>query len=219
MAGPSYLGIDLTSSARHPSGYAVIDDGPRLLAVGLVREDEDILALALHHGSHIVAIDAPLGLPAGLCCLEESCACLPTAPDGLRACERELRWRGIGLFYTTKRSIIKRMVYRAIGLRGRLEAEGLRAVEVFPYATKLLLFGKPLPKKTTPEGVAYLRGCLEPLVKDLSTQGPLTHDELDGVVAAYTAYLLAHNRAEEVGDAVEAAICIPQSVRLQEKIR
>ncbi len=206
-----YLGIDLTSSAKRPSAYAVIDDGARLLDVGRVREDEEILALARLHSPRFVAIDAPLGLPAGLCCLEETCPCRPLAPDGLRACERELRRRGIGMFYTTKRSIIKGMVYRAIELRRRLEDEGVQVLEIFPYASKVLLFPPRggLPKKTTPEGLAYLRGRLEAVVEGLSVQGSLTHDELDAVVAAYTAYLFAHGLAEEVGDAAEGAMCIP----------
>lgn len=207
----TYLGIDLTSSAARPSGYAVLDEGARLAEVGSVATDPEILRLAHRCRPRLVAIDAPIGLPKGLCCLEESCPCRPAAPDGKRACEREVARRGIGLFFTTKRSIIKGMVYRAIELRRRFEDEGMRVLEVFPYASKVLLFGRPLPRKTTAEGLAYLRGRLEALVDGLSARGPLTHDELDAVVAAYTAYLKDQGRAEEVGDPVEGAICLPRA--------
>jgi len=206
----TYLGIDLTSSAARPSGYAVLGEGARLVEVGSVASDAQILRLAARWQPQFVAIDAPIGLPRGLCCLEKSCACLPAAADGKRVCEREVSRRGIGIFFTTKRSIIKRMAYRAIELRRRLENEGVRVLEVFPYASKVLLFGRPLPKKTTADGLAYLRHRLEGLMDDLSTRGPLTHDELDAVVAAYTAYLKDRGRAEEVGDPVEGAICLPR---------
>ena len=204
-----YLGIDLTSSASRASGYAVLGEGARLVEVGCVGTDGEILRLARDSRPRFVAIDAPIGLPRGLCCLEESCPCLPTALDGKRASEREVSRRGIGLFFTTKRSIIKGMVCRAIELRRRLEGEGMRVLEVFPYASKVLLFGRPLPKKTMPDGLAYLRGRLKALVPGLSTRGPLTHDELDALVAAYTAYLKDQGRIEQVGDPVEGAICIP----------
>ncbi len=208
----TYLGIDLTSSASSPSGYAVLGEGARLVEVGSVGSDREILRLALSGRPRFVAIDAPIGLPRGLCCLEESCACLAVAPDGKRESEREVSRMGIGLFFTTKRSIIKPMVYRAIELRRRLEGEGMHVLEVFPYATKILLFGSPLPRKTTAEGLAYLRSRLEALVDGLdSYRAPLTHDELDAIVAAYTAYLRDRGDTEDVGDAAEGAICLPRA--------
>ncbi len=155
---PTFLGIDLTGSGRRPSAYALLDAGDDVLDLGYLGEDADILRLVERHTPRYVALDAPFGLPRGLCCLEESCPCSPESPHPGRACERELASRyGIPCFWTTKRTIIKAMVYRAIALRAALEERGMEVLETYPYAIKVRLFGRRLPKKSTPEGVAYLR--------------------------------------------------------------
>ena len=203
-----YLGIDLTSTPRRPSGYAVLDEGGSLADVGLAREDAELLALIARWGPRIIAIDAPLSLPRGLCCLEEDCPC--AALNGLKAAERELFRQGISLYATTKRSIIKPMIYRAMGLRRKLEERGYTVLEVYPYASKVRLWGKGMPKKTTAAGRRWLRERLEGLVPGLAEcSGRLGHDQLDAVVAAYTAYLYDRGLAEGVGDPDEGLIWVP----------
>ena len=208
----TYLGIDLTSTPRRPSGYAVLDEGGSLAHVGLAREDVELLALSERWCPKVVAIDAPLSLPRGLCCLEETCPCRPVAPNGLKAAERELFQQGISLYATTKRSIIKPMIYRAMRLRCTLEARGIPVIEVYPYASKVRLWGKPIPKKTTAAGRRWLRERLEGLVPGLREhEGRLGHDQLDAVVAAYTAYLYDRGQAEGVGDPDEGLIYVPRA--------
>src|SRR5207237_5331289 len=114
----------------------------------------DIIEAVKALGGQIIAIDSPMGFPAGLCCLEETCDCAPA--DGLtgRSAERELAKLGIPCFWTTKRTIIKSMVYRAIELKATLEELGYVVLEVYPYAVKRLLLGRPLPKKNTELGLA-----------------------------------------------------------------
>ena len=174
---PTFLGIDLTGSDRRPSACALLDAGDRVLDVGFVGDDADILRLVERHTPRYVALDAPFGLPRGMCCLEESCPCAPESPHPGRACERELASRyGIPCFWTTKRTIIKAMVYRAIGLRSALEARGPEVLETYPYAIKVRLFGRRLPRKSTREGVAHLRRRLLALLPTLApwveTHGP-----------------------------------------------
>ncbi len=60
----------------------------------------------------------------------------------------------IPCYYTTKRSIIKDMVYRAIALKDEITARGYQVIEVYPYAAKVRLLGRHIPKKITPEGIA-----------------------------------------------------------------
>ncbi len=211
-----YLGIDPTSAPRRPSAFAVLDGQGTLHDLGLVGEDDDILALARRWRPRYLAIDAPLSLPNGMCCLEESCSCAPASPDGLKAAERALLKEGIGLFRATKRSIIKAMVYRAIALRRALEERGYAVMEVYPYASKVRLFGRPIPKKTTKAGQHWLRERLERLVPGLSEhEGRLGHDELDAIVAAYTAYLHGQGQTEAVGDREEGVIYVPKTRALQ----
>jgi len=206
----TYLGIDLTSSARRASAYAVLHGDGALADVGLAREDAELLALAEDRRPRVVAIDAPLSLPRGLCCLEEACPCRPEAANGLKAAERELFRQGISLYATTKRSIIKRMICRAMGLRRTLEERGIPVIEVYPYASKVGLWGKGMPKKTTPTGRRWLRERLAGLVPGLAEHAErLGHDQLDAVVAGYTAYQYGRGRAEGVGDADEGLIYLP----------
>lgn len=206
----AYLGLDLTASPFRSSGFAVLGDGALLLAVGWVGSDQEILALADRWQPCLVAIDAPLSLPAGLCCLEESCACQPQAADGLKAAERDLIARGFGLFRTGKRSIIKDMVYRAVGLRRALEERGWTVIEVYPYASKVALWGKPIPRKTRVSGRIWLRDKLAERVFGLREHsGPLGHDQLDALVGAYTAYLYHQGRAAALGDPAEGLIYLP----------
>ncbi len=215
-----YLGIDLTSSARRPSAYAVLRDDGGLADVRLASEDAELLALADRWRPCFVAIDAPLSLPRGLCCLEEACPCRAAAPNGLKAAERELFRQGISLYATTKRSIIKAMVYRAIGLRRALEEGGHVVLEVYPYAAKVRLWGKGIPRKQTSAGRRWLRERLAELVPGLAQHpGRLGHDELDAIVAAYTAYLVGRGQAEGIGDPEEGLIYLPSAALGQPSVR
>ena len=202
-------GLDLTGSAR-PSGYAVLDARAALLDAGLAGADDEIAALLERTRATVVAIDAPLGLPEGLCCLEASCPCAPARAPGIRESEIAVRSLGYGLYHTTKRTIIRAMVYRGIALRRRLEARGLRVLEVYPYATKVALFGRPIPKKTTRAGARWLRERVETLVPGVvAIRRDLTHDELDAVIAAYTALLYARGEAAALGNEAEGTIVVP----------
>ena len=158
----------------------------------------------------MIAIDAPLSLPKGLCCLEESCSCQPAAEGKGRDCERKLTKQGIGLFRTTKKSIIKAMVYRGIGLKSELEAMGYEVIEVYPYASKVRLFGKNIPKKTTPAGLAFLKQRICQLLPDITAYiDGVNHDMCDAAIAAYTAYLCSRGKTELCGEAEEGTIYLP----------
>ena len=147
----------------------------------------------------------------GLCCLEEDCSCTPLSARKGRECERKLARRGIGCYFTTKRSIIKTMVYRGMALRDALAEHGVEVLEVYPYAAKVSLWGKPIPKKTTPEGMAFLRERLGDLVSGVTAhEGKLTHDLCDAILAAYTAYLHYRGKTESLGIEEEAFIIVPR---------
>jgi len=197
MPSKTYLGIDLASSAARPSGYAVLDAQARLQAVGLLATDDDILSLASHWRPRLVGLDAPLSWPSDL-------------DSSGRQCEVLLAREGIGTFRTTRRTIIRSLVERGIALAGALRSQGFQVIEVYPYGSKVRLLGRSIPKKTTPEGVAWLREQLEGLIPDLAGHiGPLSHDELDAVMAAYTAFLRERGLTEDVGDPAEGQVCLP----------
>lgn len=210
MERARFIGIDLTSSPQKPTACIGLDEELRLTWLDLLSSDADILEAIESHCPGTVAIDAPLGLPKGLCCLEESCPCHPLLPLKGRICERELSRRGIPCYYTTKKSIIKNMVYRAINLKNEINASGYQVIEVYPYATKVALFGPSTPSKSKPAGIAFLKERLAALMPQLIPHLPaFNHDLCDALLAAYTAYLHAKGEVEILGHPEEGAICIP----------
>ena len=205
-----FLGIDLTSSEAKASACAALDKDGSLLRLASPKTDADILALAAEWQPSIVAIDAPLGFPKGMCCLEESCDCESVWLRKGRICEQELVRRGIPLYFTTKKCIIKQMMYRAIGLADIMASRGIEVLKVYPYASKVCLFGKPIPKKTTKEGLDFLHERLSRLIPGLTSYpGHLDHDSYDALVAAYTAYLHHLGRTEAAGLQEEVCIVTP----------
>jgi predicted nuclease with RNAse H fold len=204
------LGIDLTATEQRPSACAVLDAAARVLDLRLCQTDNDILIMAEEYRPEVVAIDAPLSLPAGLHCLEEPCLCQPTSPHKGRTCERALARLGIGCYFTTKRSLIKMMVYRGIALQAELGRRGLAVIEVYPFATKVRLFGR-LTGKATLAGREALWARLRPLL----ASGPVlpddlpSHDLLDALLAAYTGLLYVRGQAEALGDPAEGLLWIP----------
>ena len=204
------LGIDLTASEQKPSACALLDSAGALEWLGFLDTDLDILAFAAERRPAVVAIDAPLSLPTGMDCLEAECPCRSVWPWKGRQVERKLIAEGIGLYITTKKSFIKPMIYRGISLAQRLRRQGHKVIEVYPYASKVRLFGKPIPKKTTKEGLDFLKERLTELVPGLAQRdGHLGHDLYDAVVAAYTAHLHSDGETDNLGLENEGQIVVP----------
>ncbi len=162
------------------------------------------------HQFELVAIDAPLSLPKGLCCLEESCPCQPVADGKSRSCERELRNQGIPTFPTTKKTFIKELIYRGIKLKARLESMGSEVIEVYPYASKVRLFGKMAPAKSKSAGLSCLRQHLGQLLPNIAPYVyGFNHHLCDAAIVAYTALLHYHGKTELYGEPGEGVIRLP----------
>ena len=213
----NFIGIDLTTSPKKKTACAVLDTEPRLQDRVLLGSDEEIAAFVEAYRPALVAIDAPLSQPLGLCCLEETCSCQPVSPRKGRQCERELSALGIGCYYTTKRSIIKGMVYRGIRLKAELEKQRHTVIEIYPYASKLRLFG-PLPRKTTVAGRRALQALLQRFIPSVPSPQKtlLSHDAPDALLAAYTGFLYDCGETEALGDPSEGLLHIPTSRKITE---
>lgn len=205
-----YVGVDLTAGAR-PSDIAALDLTGQHVAFATALSDADLLDALAATGAEIVAVDSPMALPLGMCCLEESCDCRPTNPGTGRSAERALAARGIPCFWTTKKTIIKRMVYRAIALKSRLEAAGYVVLEVYPFATKRILLGRQLPRKSLPAGLTRLVEGARTELPECFWPDPWapTHDQLDALYCAITARLHARGQTEALGDPAELPIIVP----------
>jgi hypothetical protein len=210
-----FLGIDLTSAEAKPSACLGLDRELRLTYSGFLYRDSDILEVVNRHGFGLVAVDAPLSLPKGLCCLEAGCSCQPGAEAKGRSCERELARLGIPCYFTTKKSIIKAMVYRGIRLRTELETRGYQVIEVYPYASKVRLFGKNIPSKLKPDGLIFLKQQISRLLPTIADYvDGFSHHLCDAAIAAYTAFLHYQGKTELCGEPEEGAICLPFLTRV-----
>ena len=207
-----FVGVDLTAGGR-PSDIAALDASGQRVAFAEALSDDDLLDTLAALGAEIVAVDSPMALPLGLCCLEESCACSPLLPGTGRSAERALAARGISCFWTTKRTIIKRMVYRGIALKARLETEGYTPLEVYPFATKRILLGSKLPRKSSPLGLTRLIDGARRELPHCVWPDPWEpgHDQLDALYCAITARLHAQGQTEALGDPAEVPIIVPLS--------
>ena len=213
MKYPTFLGIDLTSTEAKPSACLGLDSKSQLVYLGFLTKNRDIVALLNFYSPQIIAIDAPLSLPLGLCCLEESCPCKPKFPRKNRQCDQELRQQGIPCYPTSKKTFIKDLIYRGIELKasiGREVKQSGQVIEVYPFASKVRLFGKTIPRKTTKQGMSFSRDKLGDILPGLKPYLDMfDHDLCDAAVAAYTALLYHQNRVEVLGSTEEGLIFIP----------
>lgn len=213
MKYPTFLGIDLTSTEAKPSACLGLDSKSQPVYLGFLTKNMDIVTLVNFYSPQVIAIDAPLSLPLGLCCLEESCPCKPKSPRKNRQCDQELRQKGIPCYPTSKKTFIKDLIYRGIELKTSISREVKQAgqvIEVYPFASKVRLFGKTIPRKTTKQGLSFLRDKLGEILPSLRPYLDMfDHDLCDAAVAAYTALLYHQNGVEALGNSEEGLIFIP----------
>ncbi len=213
MKYPTFFGIDLTSTEAKPSACLGLDSSSQPVYLGFLTKNRDMITLLAFYSPQVIAIDAPLSLPLGLCCLDESCPCRPEFPRKNRECDQELRRQGIPCYPTTKKTFIKDLICRGIELKTSIGHELRQAssvIEVYPFASKVRLFGAAMPRKTTKQGIGFLRDRLGNILPGLKPYLDMfDHDLCDAAVAAYTGLLYHQNRAEALGNSEEGLIFIP----------
>jgi len=136
-----------------PSACVGLDSSSQLVYLGFLAKDTDTMALADFYSPKTIAIDAPLSLPLGLCCLEEGCSCKQESPRKNRQCDQELRRQGIPCYPTTRRTFIKALTYRGIELKtsiGSGPKQTSQLIEVDPFASKVRLLGAKLCRRRVP---------------------------------------------------------------------
>jgi predicted nuclease with RNAse H fold len=210
---PTFFGIDLTSTEAKPSACLGLDGESQPVYFGFLTYNRDIVTLLNFYSPQVIAIDAPLSLPLGLCCLEESCPCQPKFPRKNRQCDQELRQQGIPCYPTSKKTFIKDLIYRGIELKtnvGREVKQDSQIIEVYPFASKVRLFGKNIPRKTTKQGMSFLKDKIGDILPSLKPHLDMfDHDLSDAAIAAYTAFLYYQNRVDALGNSKEGIIFIP----------
>jgi uncharacterized protein len=213
MKHPTFWGIDLSSTESKPTACLGLDSKSQLVYLGFLTGNRDIVAALDLYSAQVIGIDAPLSLPLGLCCLEEDCSCKPKFPRKNRQCDQELRRAGIPCYPTSKKTFIKSLIYRGIELKTSIDREVRQVgevIEVYPFASKVRLFGRIVPRKTTEQGMSFIRDKLGDVLPSLRPYlGTCDHDLCDAAVAAYTALLYHQNRVDALGNSEEGLIFVP----------
>jgi predicted nuclease with RNAse H fold len=203
------VGIDLAGVERRETGLALLRDG-RLEQLQAAAGDDEILAFAALAGpAATIAIDAPLSLPRGRCCLNDDCRCRHDPGTRSRECERALLRMRVPVFATALINVLAR---RGIAIAAAFRSAGQEPLEVYPQATFRLL-GMPAAAKRTPLGKRRIHDALQALVPGLDHPGASDH-MLDAVVCAVTARLWQQGLTVSVGVADEGLMVIPDVSRL-----
>ena len=209
------LGVTLRASPNRPSTTVSIDGQlgqPRLTTF---MGDIELYGLVEIIQPRVIAVGAPMTLPAGLCCLEESCECDFYQPQAKgRQFELELSKMGVGCFFTNKRTIIRDLIYRGVELKRRLTKMGFEVIEVYPYATKLILFGDQAPRRVVSGSLSFHKEKLPELIPDLAPcVDKLDRPSCDAAFNAYTGYLYSKNGTDSLGDPSEGTLIVPKLPR------
>ncbi|MBN2366627.1 MAG: DUF429 domain-containing protein [Calditrichaeota bacterium] len=213
-----YLGIDPSASAARDSGYCVINDSQRIISIGKWRGFEELAHILEPFKQQIciVGIDGPLQPPHELhrCCFtSEECHHEQNNSAPGRICERLLIRRGYRCFLTSKNSFVKSWVLRCFDLKDFLSDLSCQIIEVFPYATRKILFPDLHGKKQTREFRLNLQKHLKDRgIRLPEKEKPYSHDELDALLAAVTARLVDLRQAERIGDERDGYIYIPLKI-------
>ena len=208
----SLFGVTLRMSPSHPSSLAVLNHQSHIVHLGLFNTDYELLQLVGTYEPALIAIGSPLCLPSGFADLEPSATAPAVPPENRgRQLERELASIGIPCFFTGKGSIIRPLIYRGIGLKDELQHQGYEVIEVYPHATKVILFGEQaLPRKGS-RSTAYLKEQLSTRVSGLDTySGTLNKNSSDALLNAYTALLHMREGTDLLGSPHEGMLIIPK---------
>lgn len=176
------IGLDLAGLPSRPTGFASLLNC--MFKTGLVYSDGEILESCLRERLALVAIDAPLSLPAS---------------GNLRQADRLLIGRGFRVFPPTFASM-KELTSRGIRIAGKLRERDIKIIEVHPRTSGKILFG-------TSERRAWLSKLRQ---KRWMVSQKMSEHEADAVIAALTAWLHLREKTEEVGTATEGTIVIPR---------
>lgn len=221
-----YIGIDL--SARRGFDVATLDEGQHLTDLWRVPTLDLLLARLADAGeAPVVAVDAPQGPSDFPLRRSDVRVSLPVPPrprryTRYRVCDYELARRHIPLYLLPEPGGVP-PAWMALGFAtfARLRDQlGLRLpahahdatatlLEVYPYAGFVVLLGRRPPRKTTIAGAVARREALDAAGVQGLPAARLSHDALDAVCAAQTAWAWRQGRGCAMGLPHEGLIALP----------
>jgi len=180
----SIVGLDLAGVESRPTGLCVLKGW--MAETFLVYTNNEIVRKTEESKPKIVAIDAPLSLPAGRKSIEQRTGA------HLRECDKELLKRGIKFFPVTL-GPMRKLTSRGIILRGIFESKGLMVIEVYPGGAQDIL---SIRRKQ--QGLGALKQGLEKQgIKGLNDK--MNDHELDAVTCALVGKLFLEGKTVTYG--------------------
>jgi len=189
------VGLDLAGVGTRLTGFCILEN--MKAETSLVCTNDEIIKKVETVNPEVVAIDAPLTLPAGRKSIDEKTSI------HLRECDKELLKRRIGFFPVTL-GPMRKLVGRGIELREILESKLFKVIEVYLGGAQDVL---GIPRKQ--EGLDKLGNGLKKL-KIRGILNSMSGDELDAVSCAYVGKLYLEGKAVTYGT-VGQAIIMPSS--------
>jgi len=190
----SIVGLDLAGVESRPTGLCFLK-GLRAETF-LVYTNEEIVRKTEESKPRVVAIDAPLSLPAGRKSIEQR------TRVHLRECDKELLKRGIKFLPVTL-GPMRKLTNRGITLRRVFENKRFKVIEVYPGGAQDIL---GISRKQ--QGLMKLRAGLEEQgIEGLN--GEMSDHELDAVTCALVGKLFLEGKTITYG-IHEQAIIMPR---------
>lgn len=191
-----FVGVDLAWGGRNPSGIAVLDDAGTLVRLCAAREDAEIVAaIEPYAGDCLLAVDAPL---------------VVTNPTGNRPCEAALN-RDFRAFDAGTHPANTGRPWFADGTRAARLAAALRspAIEVYPHAATVALFGLPRTLKYKHKPGRDMASCQDELCRLMDLVETLPVELGEQWRALRRAVTAATRKAElrRAEDPVDAVVC------------
>jgi len=184
MDGMSIVGLDLAGVETRPTGFCILEN--MNVKTCVVYEDGEITEKIQETKPRIVAIDAPLSLPAGRKSIDQR------TDTHLRECDKELLRRRIKFFPVTL-GPMRKLTSRGIRLREILESAHFNVIEVYPGGAQDIL---GIPRKQ--QGLDKLRSGLKKLqIKGIANT--MSADELDAITCAYVGKLYLEGKTLTYG--------------------
>lgn len=185
------IGLDLAGVENRPTGFCLLKQ--RKAETALVYTNEDILEKAETSKPKLIAIDAPLSLPAGRRSIEHR------TNVHLRECDKELQRRRIRFFPVTL-GPMRKLTTRGINLKRTLENRDFKVIEVYPGGAQDIL---GIPRKQ--QGLDKLRSGLEKLgIVGLNDR--MSDHELDAVTCAFVGRLFLEGKSATYGTSDQAIV-------------
>ncbi|MFB2622803.1 DUF429 domain-containing protein [Methanothermobacter marburgensis] len=187
----SVAGVDLAASDGNETGVAIIDGG-KVKVFSVFSFDGIIHSVK---SADTVAVDAPLSLPRGRCCLRSDCSC--SRHGHFRRADLEIRRYGSVLPLTWRG--MRELTMRGIRIREALESHGVEVIETHPR---------------TAEGMLENAG----LQLELCDTSNMSIHQRDALTAALVALLYSEGNFIELGDPSEGTIILPDVEETQSNI-